>query len=220
MQPADQRILDRFTELLALGEKVLATRTPPSNVIESCSVDARLANQWMVSSIGLIQRVLGPDSPHAKRFAKLMVRSSRWSAASQAFGVLRAAEDDVKSGALFEVRKLVEAELFDDFLDQAEHLLKAGYYQPAVVVAGCVLEDGLRKLCTRQGITLSAKPKLDSMNATLAKSGLYTKLTQKRITAMADLRNSAAHGKWSDFDKKEATTMIRDTRDFMEKYFT
>lgn len=84
---------------------------------------------------------------------------------------------------------MIEAEVFDDFLEQGANLLDSGYYQPAAVVIGSVLEDGLRKLCARQEIELSAKPKLDTMNAALAKSGVYSKLTQKRITALADIRN-------------------------------
>ena len=76
---------------------------------------------------------------------------------------------------------MIQAEVFDDFLDQAKHLLGNGYYAPAAVIAGSVLEDGLRKLCAQKGITLSAKPKLDSMNAELAKSGAYNVLTQKKL---------------------------------------
>src|SRR5437867_5403331 len=71
---------------------------------------------------------------------------------------------------LFDTRKRIQAEVFDDFLEQAEHFLKDGYFQVAAVIAGAVLEDGLRKLCARQHITLPAQPKLDWMNAELAKS--------------------------------------------------
>jgi hypothetical protein len=37
------------------------------------------------------------------------------------------------------------------------------------------------------------------MNAALAKAGKYNKLMQKRITALADIRNSAAHGNFNQF---------------------
>jgi hypothetical protein len=65
-----------------------------------------------------------------------------------------AAQEDYEKGALFEVKSVIEAELFDDFLEQAEHLLQSGYFQPAAVIAGCVLEDGLRKLCEKHQIKL------------------------------------------------------------------
>jgi hypothetical protein len=53
----------------------------------------------------------------------------------------------------------------------------------AAVIAGTVLETALRQLC------------LDRMNADLAKAGVYNSLMQKRITALAAIRNRAAHGK-------------------------
>jgi uncharacterized protein (UPF0332 family) len=114
---------------------------------------------------------------------------------------------------------LIEAEVFDDFLEQAEHLLGSSYYQPAVVVIGSVLEDGLRKLCLKHEIPLPAKPMLDTMNADLAKRGVYNKLTQKRVTALADIRNKAAHGEWDEFTKHDVEDMLRSVRQFMETQF-
>ena len=78
---------------------------------------------------------------------------------------------------------MIEAEVFDDFLEQAEHLLSQGYFTASTVIAGSVLEDNLRKFCVKNGISLSAKPKLDTMNADLAKAGVYNLLKQKQITA-------------------------------------
>ena len=78
-------------------------------------------------------------------------------------------------------------------------MLSSGYYQPAAVIAGAVLEDGLSKLCQRRGISLPAKPPINPMNDALAKDGAYNSLVQKRVTALADLRNKAAHGKFSEF---------------------
>lgn len=57
------------------------------------------------------------------------------------------------------------------------------------------------------------------MSVELAKAGIYTKLVQKKITALADLRNKAAHGEWTEFTKKDVENMIRDVRDFMTTYF-
>jgi hypothetical protein len=124
-----------------------------------------------------------------------------YSPTTKALGILRSAKEEYEHGLLFETRVLIEAEVFDNFLEQAEHLLGAGYFQPAAVIVGSVLEDGLRKLCQRKGISITAKPKLDQMNADLAKQGVYNQLVQKRITMLADIRNKAAHGNWSEFSK-------------------
>src|SRR5262249_6131278 len=114
---------------------------------------------------------------------------------------------------------LVEAEVFDDFLEQANALLTAGYIGPAAVVAGCILEDSLRKLAESKGVALAARPKLDLMNADLAKAGVYSKLIQKRITAIADIRNNAAHGKWDQFTKDDVNDALLWIRGFVTDHF-
>jgi hypothetical protein len=57
------------------------------------------------------------------------------------------------------------------------------------------------------------------MNAALAKSGAYNKLTQKRVTILADIRNKAAHGEWDEFTATDVENMLRDVRQFMETHF-
>jgi hypothetical protein len=65
----------------------------------------------------------------------------------------------------------------------------------AAVIAGTVLETALRQLC------------LDRMNADLAKAGVYNSLMQKRITALAAIRNRAAHGKPNEFTRDDVSAM-------------
>jgi hypothetical protein len=57
------------------------------------------------------------------------------------------------------------------------------------------------------------------MNADLAKAGVYSKLVQKRITILADLRNKAAHGQWDQFEKDDVEEMLVAVRRIMEDHF-
>ncbi|MFM0648101.1 HEPN domain-containing protein [Paraburkholderia bryophila] len=216
----DSKILTRLEELIALGRKVLATRRQPApGFLTGDFVDVQLANQWLTSCLSLLSRVLGENGVHYQRIKEQFPDYPKWANVEQAFGVLLAAKDDYESGSIFNMKMLIEAELFDEFLEQAEHLLKAGYFQPAAVLAGSVLEDGLHKLCYANGVSVPDNPKLDSMNSELEKQGTYSKLVQKRITAIAGLRNSAAHGKWNEFEKSDVESMVRDIRDFMSKHY-
>ncbi len=216
----DDMVLQRMDELIELGQRVATTRRAPSpGHITSDFVDVRLANEWFVSCLNLIKRVFGEDSVHYKRMDAKFEKYPQWPDFDQAYGVLLGSKEDYLKGASFNVKKIIEAELFDDFLEQAGHLLNSGYYAPAAVIAGGVLEDALRKLCNRAGISLSLHPKLEWMNVELAKHGTYDRLMQKRVTALADLRNKAAHGKWDQFDASLVETMIRDVRDFMLRHF-
>ncbi len=216
----DQKILARLDQLIVMGNRVLATQRNHAPNTIGPDLDIELSNQWGVSCLNILSRGFSPDSDHYRRFSNFIDHIAYDYAASQALGILKAAKDDYEHGILFETRVLIEAEVFDDFLEQADHLLQQGYYQPAAVVAGAVLEDGLRKLCDRNDIPLPDKPKLDTMNADLAKRGVYNKLVQKQVTALADLRNKAAHGQWDQFTEADVTNMLQHVRAFMAMYFS
>lgn len=216
------RVADRLRELIERGEEVLATRKDPGrNMIGFDSwVDSELANQWFTSSQNLLHRAFGATSSHYINFSEIPGKQGlSFAPVRRGQGILRAALEDLQGGYLFDVRRLIEAEVFSDFLDQAEELLRTGYSGPAAVVAGCVLEDGLRKLCVANGIALPERPALDRMNADLAKAGVYSKLVLKRITAIADVRNNAAHGNWDEFDKDDVKDMIEWITKFAEEQF-
>lgn len=204
-----------------MGEGVLGTkRDPGPGMIGFDSwVDSEKANQWFTSAQSLLKRAMGSESAHYKNFSAVPGKQGiSYSPVRRGQGILRAALEDFEHGHLFEVRQLLEAEVFADLLEQAAELHRAGYIGPAAVVAGCVLEDGLRRLCQRAGLPLQPKPKLDQMNADLAKAGVYSKLVQKRLTAIADLRNNAAHGNWAEFDRDDVGEMIDWISKFIEAH--
>jgi hypothetical protein len=188
----DQRILDKLEELVLFGERVKRSRYDRSSedilYMGDDGVDYELAHHWGTSCLNLLSRVFGSESVHYRNFEILFPRFHDYSPIMQALGVLRAARDDYEEGFLFDTRILIEAEVFDDFLERAENLLNSGYFQPAAVVIGSVLEDGLRKLCARHNIPIT-NPKLDIMNANLAKQGVYNKLT--RCAGFQSVRSSA-----------------------------
>jgi hypothetical protein len=223
MSNLDQRILDRLQELIQFGERVKQTKHSRSHggmvVIGDAGINSELAHQWETNCLNLLKRVFGSNSVHYRNVEAQFSKFHNYSPVTRTLGILRAAKVDYEKGFLFDTRILIEAEVFDDFLEQGEHVLDSGYYQPAAVVIGSVLEDGLRKLCERHEVPLSVKPKLDTMNADLAKQGVYNKLTQKRITVLADIRNKAAHGEWDKFTKADVEDMLRDVRQIMETHF-
>jgi hypothetical protein len=220
----EQRISDRLDELIVDGETLLKTKWGGTTSgdgwvhIGEYFVDYTLAHQWGTSSLNLLNRVFGPTSDHYRLFNVLCKAIEKYDEATKALGVLKGANDDYCHDSLFNTRVLITAEVFDGFLEQAEHLLNADYLGPAAVVAGCVLEDGLRTLCQRNNIAISDTPKLDRMNADLAKANVYPVLVLKRITLLADLRNKAAHGKWQEFGKPDVAEMIGDVRRLLEQY--
>src|SRR5262249_40903602 len=131
-------------------------------------------------------------------------------------GVLRGLRDDYVAGYVTTAEEIIHGDVFEDFLEMAEHLLTAKYPLPAAVLAGAVLEEHVRKLCVRNNVPVSdAKGRaksVETMNQDLTKAGVYTKPVQMNVTAWYATRTSAAHNK-SDFDPALVPSMIRDVRD-------
>lgn len=143
------------------------------------------------------------------------------SALSPLAGILKALRDDYEAGYLQTVTELIHADVFGDFLEMADYLIEQGYKDPAAVIAGSVLEEHLRKLCGKSGIPVDQnnKPKkADTMNAELAGANVYSKLDQKSVTAWLDLRNKAAHGKYTEYTLEQVALMLLSIRDFLSRH--
>lgn len=202
----------RFDELLSQADEVAATKQRKHSTYTGSydHVDSDLLLGWCVKARNLLASACGRDSEHYNSFVKAEkpgpyeenpTRLSRLRA------VFLAAKEDFKGGYLSSVRHLVQAEVFSTELEQARELLTAEYRAPAAVICGVVLETNLRSLCEARGLAVG---KLDKMNADLAKAGQYNSLVQKRITALAAIRNSAAHGNSGDFNDKDVQSMIEE----------
>lgn len=135
-------------------------------------------------------------------------------------GVLRALRTAYLGGYLATISDLVRADLFDDFLEMASHLLECGYKDPTAALAGGVLEEHLRKLCQWRSIqtVTEDKPKPASrMNDELAAAGAYGRLDAKSVTAWLDLRNRAAHAKYDEYTAEQVRLMVHGVRDFIAR---
>ncbi len=93
-------------------------------------------------------------------------------------------------------------------------LLSSGHRVAAAVVSGVVLETTIRQLCMDTGVSVG---KLDKINADLAKAGVYDLLVQKRITALADIRNNAAHRHPEQFKTSDVYEMISYVENFVSE---
>jgi hypothetical protein len=215
----DEQILGRLDELIALGEGVLETQQHAGPyVLGDDRVDGQLASQWATSSLGLLERVFGPEDAHYKKFSEFAAGALTFSPCNRALGALKAAREDYAGGHLASLRILIEAEVLDDLLDQGHELLSAGYYQPAAVLVGAVLEDSLRKACERNSIGIKMGAGIEAMNMALSKAGVYSRLVQKRVTTYAEVRNSAAHGRFDDFLEEDVKEMLLGVRRLVDEF--
>jgi hypothetical protein len=180
-------------------------------------VDRDLLLNWRVKARSLISQACGKDSEHFKSFV-LAEEYTGYDDSYKVFmrvrAVFGAAREDFEGGYLVSIRNLIHAEIVDSELDQARELLTSGYFSAAAVIAGVVLETTLRSLSDRHGVQHG---KLDKMNSDLVKAGAYNSLVQKKVTALAGVRNSAAHGKSSEFSVADVESMIADIERFAQE---
>ena len=219
----DQLITKEIEKLVSTGEKLVAD----ASVAHSSLGHERVQELASITARGgqLITRLYGSDSHYFQMFKAAtqvpnfnMMFSDCHDHVADVVGIFKAVEHDIKSGMLANFRSLVQAEIFVDFLEMAEHLLVEKYKDASAVLLGAILEDSLRKIAGANGVsTLNSKGKpltIDPLNAALAKKGVYNALVQKQITSWANLRNDAAHGHFDKYDSAQVQQMLLFVQDF------
>jgi hypothetical protein len=214
-----EQIRDRLEEIIKLSERVLATEE--YNDMGSNYVKTELYQEFRATGLSFFRNSFGEKHPFYLEFKK-GVNNSYIENIQQGRGVLKAAKQEIVGGWIFTVKGLVSSEIFSDFLEMAEHLLKEGYKDPSAVMIGSVLEEHLRQLCAKHSIDIykikNGKPipkKADLLNSELASAAIYNKLDQKSITSWLDLRNNAAHGKYGEYSKEQVEFMYHGVSNFM-----
>jgi len=188
--------------------------------------DDILVERFETQALAIIESVAEKDSAY--------VTNAKWidSAGhphnvklSSLVGILQALRADIEAGYLWRVNELIHADIFSDFLEMARYLLEENYKDPAAVLVGGVLEEHLRKLCLKNGIPIEINKngkmifkEASLMNDELKKVTIYGNLEHKNIIAWLDLRNKAAHGKYTEYNKTHVEIMLAGVRDFVTRF--
>jgi hypothetical protein len=118
-------------------------------------------------------------------------------------GILEAALVDFTQGFMADNKLLISAEVFADFLVQAEVLLENDYKDAAAVIIRSVLEDGLRRVCGAKKLQTNARAGIHDLAESLLKANAITSVQFKEIEAKKEIGNRAAHGKFSEYTKQD-----------------
>ena len=144
------------------------------------------------------------------------------SVVGRVLGVVAALRKDVETGYTQSLVEQVHADVFADYLEMASELQNSGYKDAAGVIAGSTLEEHLRKLATKSQVSTTspssgAPAKASKINGLKAAS-LYNQLQHRQVQAWLDVRNSAAHGEYDDYDHKQVANMIQGMGELMVRY--
>lgn len=213
---------ERINTLVELADQTIASKVYP-NGLGITTVDKELFNQLRTLTLSFINSLYGTNHSYYIDFNTKIFRSEL-SHAERGRGILNAIKMEVDNDWLSSMKGLVSADIFSDFLEMAEHLLEENYKDPAAVMIGSVLEEHLRQLCEKNGIAVidikngkSIPKKADLINAELASKAVYNKLDQKSITTWLDLRNKAAHGKYTEYNKQQVEIMSQGVTEFITR---
>ncbi len=126
----------------------------------------------------------------------------------QQLAILRSVKGRFES-SLFDIRQLVQADLFDSELDAAKELANKKFTRAAGALAGVVLEKHLAQVCDNHEIKISKKtPTIHDLNEAL-KEGDVVDIPQWRfIQHLAAIRNLCDHDKKTEPTVEQVDDLI------------
>jgi hypothetical protein len=203
-----------YSEAKALVKQLLPDRLqdfvnhyePPKNRKQLNAESYRIQDyfQRLTFSIGA-QKIVGPDAaiPHV----------------AQQLAIVRAVERRFES-SLFDIRQLVQADLFDSDLDAAEELAKKKFTRAAGAVAGVVLERHLAQVCANHSLPVKKKsPTIGDLNNALKEATVIEVPAWRSIQHLADLRNLCDHNKAKEPTVDQARELVDGVRKISKSLF-
>lgn len=126
----------------------------------------------------------------------------------QQVAILKAAERRFES-SLFEIRQLLQADLFDDEISSARELAKKKFGRAAGAVAGVVLEKHLAQVCQDHKIKISKKnPGIGDLNEALKANSVIDVPQWRFISMLADIRNICDHNKQKEPSEQQISDLL------------
>lgn len=191
-------ILQELDTLIAEGERLNGTYRMSEWGNDESSAPETQFRAFATASKAAIARIAGMGSEFYNALPEKMpdqisVPGHGGSVVPVISGALIAMRNAVDTGLLISLENRLRANVYDDFLEQATELLRTRYHVAAMTLIGGVLEDHLRKLCDGRGLKWNGNGAINKYND-LLRDALYPQLVWRRIQAIADLRNDAAHG--------------------------
>ncbi|MGA2441567.1 MAG: DUF4145 domain-containing protein [Tepidisphaeraceae bacterium] len=154
------------------------------------------------SALNLLARTAGKSSIYYRELLKSRVNPSIM------VGILTAAMTDFREGFMVDTKLLISAEVFADFLVQADVLLENDYKDAAAVIIRAVLEDGLRRVCSSKQIAVKERDGVHELADALVRQNVLTAVQFKEIQAKKEVGNKAAHGKFGEYTKADVTAFL------------
>lgn len=114
--------------------------------------------------------------------------------------------------SLYEIKQLLQADVFDSEIDAAKELCKKGFYRAAGAICGVVIEKHLKSVCEKRNIKIRKKtPTINDYNQLLKDSDVIDMVMWRFIQRLGDIRNLCDHNKEEEPTRAAVTELIDGT---------
>lgn len=122
--------------------------------------------------------------------------------------------------SLFDIRKIVQADLFDSEIDAAKELMKNGFLRASGAIVGVLLEKHLNEICTNHNIKMNKKnPGISDYNELLKSNNAIEIPTWRFIQRLGDIRNLCDHSKNQEPQEDDINELINGVDKILKTIF-
>lgn len=184
-----QLLPDRFDDFSSYYEK---PKTRKEVTYESYRISDYLLGLRMENRFG--EETVGPSAA-IRRFR-------------QQLAIVEAVKKRFES-SLFDIRQLVQADLFDSELEAAKALVKNGFLRAAGAVAGVVMESHLAQVCQNHAIPIrKKKPTIGDFNNALKEADVIDLPRFRLNQHLGDIRNLCDHKRGADPTEEQVNDLV------------
>ena len=137
-----------------------------------------------------------------------MVLPQRFRSLKQQLAIVKAISNRFES-SLFDIRQLVQADLFDSELEAAQALVKQGFLRAGGAMAGVVMERHLAQVCENHAVKLHKKaPTIADFNEALKKADVVDTFQWRSNLRLCDIRNLCDHNRDAEPTKEQVNELV------------
>lgn len=134
----------------------------------------------------------------ADAFPKMQIQVSILESAAKRF-----------ESSLFDLRDVLQADLFDSELEAARELAKKGFFRAGGALAGVALEKHLGQVCQGHGLkSRKANPSIADFDQLLKDASVLDTSSWRFIQHLADIRNLCDHGKDREPTREDVLELV------------
>jgi len=214
MQKLDAVILKKFDELSEKAKRVNASQQVTD---VAAVVDSGLFQEWATGVLSLFQKVFGEKSVHYRNFQAVhakIINLAYQESFDTCHAIFQAAREEYQQGELCEIRKYLAHGVLDFLAERTFDYLRLNEKETACILAGVLLEQALRLLCSEKGLPAGS---MDQMTEGLYRAGTYQVGTQQRIKDWNCMKEDFQRGYGEKYRLIDVEEMLRGVSRFISR---